>query len=156
MMSPGDFVKNPPSTAFFHDDTTLTQLTNTSYEVGSPEVGVYFVAPPSGTVRITVGGGVRDNGTSTRDRVFLSPAVYLVTPTGLSEILAPSVTFRGYGGSDDVTEFQYGCRVSLLSGLAPGALYYARVMHTTAEVSSPDTNDTADIAARDLIVIPMP
>ncbi len=149
----GDYVTPLPVTAFFHEDTLQANLTSTSYEVGSPEVGVYFLAPPSGTVRITVGAGVRDNGASARDRVFVSPAVYRMTPTGLEEILTPSVTLRGYGGSEAVTEMQYGCRVSLLTGLTAGQLYYARTMHFTSSGTDPDT---ADIAARDIIVIPMP
>lgn len=149
----GNYVRPLPITAWYHEDTTQANLTNTSYETGDPEVGVYFVAPQSGVVRITVGAGIRDNGGSNRDRVFVSPAVYAVTPTGMQEVLAPSVTLRGYGGSEAVTQFQYGCRVSLLEDLIPGQLYYARTMHFTSSGTDPDT---ADIAARDLIVIPMP
>lgn len=150
---PGDYVTPPPITAFFHDDTLQLNITDTSYTPGSPEVGVYFLAPASGTVRITVGAGVRDNGGSNRDRVFVSPAVYRMTPTGLEGVLTPSVTLRGYGGSSAVTEMQYGCRVSLLTGLSPGGMYYARVMYFTSTGVDPDS---ADIAARDIIVIPMP
>lgn len=153
MTTAGDLVRPLPETAFFHDDTLIANITNTSYEPGTPEVGVYFVAPPSGTVRITVGAGLRDNGGSNRDRVFVSPAVYRVTPTGLQTVLSPSVTLRGVGGSEAVTVFQYGCRVSLLTELVPGALYYGRTMHSTSDGTDPDT---ADIAARDLIIIPMP
>lgn len=149
----GDNVTPLPPVAWYHDDTTISNITNTSYDPGTPEVGVYFIAPPSGTVRITVGAGLRDNGASNRDRVFVSPAVYRVVPTGLEEELAPSVTLRGYGGSEQVTQFQYGCRVSLVEDLEPGALYYARLMHFTSDGTDPDT---ADIAARDLIIIPMP
>jgi len=152
-MQAGDVITPIPPAAFYHDDTTIVNIVDTTYVTGSPEVGVYFLAPTSGTVRITVGAGVRDNGGSNRDRLFISPAVYRVTPTGLEEVLAPSVTFRGYGGSEAVTEMQYGCRVSLLTGLTPGTQYYARIMYFTSSGVDPDT---ADINARDLIVIPMP
>jgi len=149
----GDLVRPFPATAYFHDDTVLENIENTSYEAGSPEVGVYFVAPPSGVVRLTVGAGIRESGATNGDRVFVSPAVYEVTPGGLVTVLSPSVTFRGYGSSEVVNRYAYGCRVSLVTGLRPGALHYARLMHLTSAGTDPDT---ADIAARDLIVIPMP
>jgi len=148
----GDLVRTLPPTSYVHDDTTQVQLTSTSYEVGSPEVGVYFVAPPSGRVRLTVGGGFRDNGGSNTDRVFLSPQLFEDGPAGV-EVLAPSVTLRGYGSAAEDTQFQYGCRVSLIEGLTPGQLYYLRTMHLTSAGTDPDT---ADIAARDVIVIPLP
>lgn len=148
----GDLVRTLPPTAFVHDDTVLANLTNTSYEVGSPEVGVFFVAPPSGRVRLTIGGGFRDNGASAVDRVFLSPQLFRDSSAG-SEVLAPSVTLRGYLSVAADTEFQYGCRVSLIEGMTPGQLYYLRTMHLTSGGTDPDT---ADIAARDIIVIPLP
>ncbi|MET8050538.1 hypothetical protein ABZU75_23360 [Streptosporangium sp. NPDC005286] len=139
-------------TAFFHEDTLIANLVSTAYETGSPEVGVYFVAPPSGRVRLTIGGGFRDNGASARDRVFLAPQLFRDSSAG-TEVLAPSVTVRGYGSAAENTEFQYGSRVSLLDGLSPGALYYIRTQHLTSAGTDPDT---ADIASRDIIVIPMP
>ncbi|GII87691.1 hypothetical protein Ssi03_56810 [Sphaerisporangium siamense] len=151
-IKPGDLVRSMGVTAFYHEDTSLVQLTNTAYEPGTLEVGVYFVAPASGTVRLTIGGGVRDNGASALDRVFLAPQLFLGSSTG-TEVLAPSVSLRGYGSVAEDTEFQYGCRVSLITGLTPGELYYIRTMHATSAGTDPDT---ADIAARDIIVIPMP
>ncbi|MEU6781503.1 hypothetical protein ABZ912_20045 [Nonomuraea angiospora] len=148
----GDLVRTLPPTAFFHDDTTQVDLTNTSYATGSPEVGVFFVAPPSGKIRLTIGGGFRDNGGSNQDRVFLSPQLFQDSSAG-SEILAPSVTLRGYLSISADNEFQYGCRVSLIEGLTPGQLYYCRTMQLTSGGTDPDT---ADIAARDIIVIPLP
>jgi hypothetical protein len=148
----GDYIRPLPITAFYHDDTTQANITNTSYESGTPEVGVYFIAPASGTVRITIGGGVRDNNASNPDRIFLSPAVYADGPNG-TQVLAPSVTLRGYGGSEVERDYQYGCRVSLLEGLEAGRQYYARVMFFTSDGTDPDSGD---ITSRDIIVIPMP
>lgn len=148
----GDPVRPIGDTAFFHDDTLLANLTNTAYETGNPEVGVYFVAPTSGRVRLTIGGGFRDNGASAQDRVFLAPQLFRDGPAG-EEVLAPSVTLRGYGSTEADTEFQYGSRVSLIGGLTPGALYYLRTQHLTSAGTDPDT---ADIAARDVIVVPVP
>lgn len=151
-MSTGDLVRTLAPTAFFHDDTILANLTNTSYEAGTPEVGLYFVGPASGAIRLTVGGGFRDNGGSNVDRLFLSPQLFEDGPDG-TQVLAPSVTLRGYLSVANNLEFQYGCRVSLITDLTPGQLYYVRTMHLTSGGTDPDT---ADIAARDLIVIPLP
>ncbi|GAA4924611.1 hypothetical protein HD597_011317 [Nonomuraea thailandensis] len=148
----GDLVRTLPPTAFFHDDTILTEISNTSYATGSPEIGVYFVAPPSGKVRLTIGGGFRDNGAAPLDRIFLSPQLFRDSSDG-TEVLAPSVTLRGYLSLSNNTAFQYGCRVSLIENLTPGQLYYIRTMHLVTPGTDPDN---ADIAARDLIVIPLP
>ena len=148
----GDVVRSLPQTAYFQDDTTITQITSDVYITGAPEVGVFFIAPPSGTVRLTVGGGFRDNTGAVPDRIFLVPQLFVGDSTG-EEVLPPSVTVRGYGSVAENLEFQYGCRVSLIPGLTPGALYYIRAMYSI----TPGTgSDLADIAARDLIVIPMP
>jgi hypothetical protein len=149
----GGFVRPVGITAYVHDDGTQANISNTSYDPGSPEVGVFFVAPASGRVRLTVGGGFRDNGASNQERTFLSPQLFEVTPAGRIEVLAPSVTFRGYSGLAENREYQYGCRVSLIEGLTAGRLYYIRLMHLTDGGTDPDS---ADITARDLIVVPVP
>ncbi|MGW3346805.1 hypothetical protein ACWDA3_26130 [Nonomuraea rubra] len=151
MTAAGDYVRAASPTAFVHDDTTVANIASTSYIPGTPEVGVYFIGPPSGTVRLTIGGGFRDNGGSA-DRVFLSPELFLENSDG-TQVLAPSVTFRGYLSVAQDTEFQYGSRVSMIEGLIPGQLYYLRTDHLATPGTDPDS---ADIAARDIIVIPMP
>lgn len=138
----------PPSQTVT-DDTTLTNLSVTSYTAGTPEVGVYFVAPTTGRVRLTIGGGSRDNNGT--DRVFISPQIFLENALG-TEFLAPTVD-RGYGSDESSTEFQYGSRVTLVEGLTPGKIYYARVMYT---ISGTAPLDSADIASRDVTVIPAP
>jgi hypothetical protein len=145
-------VRSLAPTAWWHDDTAQSNLTSTAYETGTPEIGVYFIGPESGRVRVSVGGGFRDNGGSALDRVFLAPQLFLGSSAG-TEIAAPAVATRGYGSVAENTEYQYGSRVSLVTGLTPGARYYIRLMHQTSAGTDPDT---ADIAARDLIVIPVP
>jgi hypothetical protein len=147
----GGYVRPTGQTAWYHDDTILANLTNTSYDAGTVEVGVFFIAPTSGRVRVTIGGGVRDNGASALDRVLLAVQLFLDDRTG-SEILAPTVTTRGYGGAKENSEFQYGSRVFLLENLDASSVYYLRVMHQSSSGVDPDT---ADIAARDVIVIPV-
>lgn len=152
MTTSGAYVRNPQPTAAVADDTFIGNLTNTSYAAGTPEVGVYFIAPPSGRVRLTLGGGFRDNGASALDRIFLAPQLFREDSDG-TEVLAPSVTFRGYLSVAADFEMQYGSRVSMLEGLIPGQRYYLRAMFLTSGGTDPDT---ADIGARDIIVIPLP
>ncbi|MEU8199300.1 hypothetical protein AB0C10_36500 [Microbispora amethystogenes] len=151
-MNPGDYVRPPGVTAFYHDDTSLVQLSNTGYDTGSPEVGVFFIAPPSGRVRVTIGGGLRDNGAAPFDRVFLSPQLFLDNSSG-SVVINPADVLYDLSTAKENNEFQYGSRVVLVQGLAPGNQYYLRVMHSTSPGTDPDT---ADIASRDIIVIPVP
>jgi hypothetical protein len=152
MTTSGAYVRNPKPTTQATDDTILANITNTAYAEGNPEVGVYFTAPPSGRCRLTIGGGFRDNGASAVDRVFLAPQLFREDSDG-TEVLAPSVTFRGYLSVAADTEFQYGSRVSMLENLTPGQRYYLRAMFLTSGGTDPDT---ADITARDIIVIPVP
>lgn len=137
--------------AYNSDDTLITNIaaTGVTYVAGNPEIGVFFIAPTSGRVRITVGGGLRDN--SAGERVFIVPQVFLEDSSG-TEVLAPS-NERGAGSPAESTEFQYQSRVTMLEGLTPGRRYYARTMYAVGNGTDPDT---ADIASRDITVIPMP
>lgn len=141
-----------PVTVSADDDTQQLNLTDESYVAGTPEVGTRFIAPPSGEVVISIGGGLRDNGGSSDDRVFLSPQV---RDHRDDEQLAPSVTFRGRGSIDVSTEFMYGSRSSLVTGLNAGSLYFARVMHVV-EPSGASAAGTADINSREVVVEAMP
>ncbi|MGI5293277.1 hypothetical protein ACQEVF_59570 [Nonomuraea polychroma] len=150
MTTSGAYVRNPQPAAYVADDAFIGNINHSSYAPGTPEVGVFFIAPPSGRVRLTLGGGFRDN--SAADRIFLAPQLFREDSDG-TEVLAPSVTFRGYLSVAADTEMQYGSRVSMLENLIPGQRYYLRAMH----LASPGTDpDTADINSRDIIVIPVP
>lgn len=141
-----------PPTVADSDETSIVQISATTYTVGAPEVGVVFVAPTSGRVRLTVGGGERDSAGV--DRVFLSPQVFRGTDATGVEVLAPSVTNRGLGSCAATKEFQYGSRTSLLEGLTPGVTYYARVMYTISPGGATPAGQ-ADVGARDIVVIPV-
>lgn len=133
------------------DDTVISDITSTTYILGSPVVSCTFTAPTSGRVRVVVGGGFRDNGASL-DRVFLSPQI---VKQGSSEItaLAASVTQYGYGSSDTNALPQYGSRAGIYSGLTPGYTYVARAYYLIDPGTDPDT---ADISSRDITIIPVP
>lgn len=140
-----------PPTQSTTDDTIIAQISSTSYIPGTPEVGVYFVAPTSGRVRMTIGGGMRDGPTGGTDRVSISPEIFQDNSSG-TQILAPTID-RGYGSDESSTEFQYGSRVTMVENLSPGEVYYARVVYLA---SGPGTLDSADIASRDIMIIPVP
>jgi hypothetical protein len=138
----------PPTVDNF-DNTSIDNITATTYQTGSPEVGVTFTGPTTGRVKITVGGGVRNNG-SNDDRVVLSPQVFEDDSSG-TEVLAPSVAQRGCSSVGGFTNngFQYLDRTSLLENLTPGQTYYARVQYLTNTGAG-----TCDISARSIIVEP--
>jgi len=138
----------PPAVGNF-DDTVLVQISSASYTEGVPEVGVTFVAPTSGRVLITIGGGLRDNGANAT-RVFMAPQVFEDDSDG-TVVLSPTVGQYGIGSAGEQSEFMYYSRTSLLSDLTPGRVYYARVMHQTSNTPG---SPTADIACREITVSP--
>jgi hypothetical protein len=139
-----------PPAVYAADGTTQSNLSNTAYAVGSPEVGVTFIAPTSGRVKITVGGGLRNNAANT-DRVAIAPQVFVTNSAGV-EVLAPTVT-RGVSseGIASAGDFAYRSRTTLLTGLTPGQQYYARTMQVIF-----GSNATADLSQRDILVDPAP
>lgn len=136
-----------PRTVWAYDDTPQLNLTSTPYVTGSPEVGVSFVAPSSGRVLVTVGGACRDN--TNDNRVFLAPQILLDSSSG-TEVLAPSVESYGFAPTGTASNYVTGSRVSLITSLIPGQVYYARVM-MSAEITG---STSADIASRDISVEP--
>jgi len=141
-----------PPAASASDDTLNLNLGGLAYAPGTPEVGIAFMAPTSGRVRITIGGGLRDNANV--DRLFLAPQVFRGPNSGGVEVLAPSVGVRGIATTALGTDFVHTCRVSLLDGLIPGETYYARTMQFVSPGGG-SPNGTADISCRDITVIPV-
>lgn len=139
-----------PAAAWNQDTTAINNPTNTSYALGTPEVSVTFRGPTSGRVLLIVGGGLGNSATA--DRIFLSPQVRLTDSSG-AVILSPSVTSYGFASDNQSNAFHYGSRESVLEGLIPGQLYWAAVMYTVATDAGAQT---ADIAARDIGVVPIP
>ncbi|WP_143082139.1 hypothetical protein [Nonomuraea wenchangensis] len=135
----------PPSVYAF-DDTRISDIDSTSYITGSPVVFVYFTAPTSGKVLLTIGGGLQDS--STANRVHLAPVVREDGPGG-SAVVSANVVTRGIGCPEQTTSFMYLSRTSLITGLTPGRTYYAHTAHKVSGGSS------GDIASRDLTVVPV-
>lgn len=139
----------PPKWA--QDSTTITNPSNSSYATGTPEVSVTFVAPTSGRVLLIVGGGAGNSAGA--DRIFLSPEVRETNSSG-DVVLTASVTNRGWASDNCSSGYVYGSRESVLEGLTPGQVYYAVVKYVVA--TSDGGASTADIACRDIGVVPLP
>lgn len=140
-----------PPAVWAQDATAILNPVNATYSAGSPEVSVTFIAPTSGRVLLIVGGGLGNSAGA--DRIFLSPEVRLTNSAG-AVVLTPSVTNRGFGSDNCASGYHYGSRESVLEGLTPGQLYYARVMHVVATGDA--GTSAADIACRDIGVVPLP
>jgi hypothetical protein len=138
----------PPQWA--QNTTQIDNPSSSSYTAGSPAVSVTFIAPTSGRVLLIVGGGLGNSAGA--NRIFLSPEVRETDASG-DVVLAASVTSRGFGSDNCAGRFVYGSRESVLEGLTPGQQYFARVMYV---VLNDGGGNTADIAARDIGVVPIP
>jgi hypothetical protein len=134
------------------DDTIIANFavaTGFTFETGSPEVGVFFIAPTSGRVMVIVGGGARDN--SAGSRVFIGFEIRRIDGNG--EVIQSPNDTRSYGVPSQEINFVYGCRIRFIESLTPGEQYYARVQHAVDVATDPDTHD---ISARDISVVPLP
>lgn len=130
-----------------------TQINNPvvgGYVLGTPSVTVTFTAPTSGRVLLIVGGGAGNSAGA--DRIFLAPEVR-ETSSGGALVLAPSAPARGWASDMCASAFTYGSRETVLDGLTPGQVYWAAVKYSVVNDSGPTT---ADIAAREIVVVPIP
>lgn len=133
------------------DDTSISNIATSvgfTFQAGTPEIGVFFIAPTSGKVMYVVGGGSRDNGGT--KRVFISVRIFENDSNG-TVVLSPGDT-KSYGSGSAETNFMYASRIQFVESLTPGQQYYARVEYAVDSATDPDT---ADISARDVSVIPL-
>ena len=141
---PADF----PAAVFVQDGTLQNDITTTApATVGSPTLATTWVAPTSGRVIVVIGIGGRAGANG--GRVFGIPETFLGTGPGGTNII-PNTDDEQHGVStpEDVIDYCYVSRRSLLTGLTPGDTYYTRYVHWA------DNAGTADITVRDLTIIP--
>lgn len=124
------------------DGTTITGISGTNWQPGSPEVVVSFVAPTSGRVRVTawMHGDV-------------NTGPYIILSFEASTDQAFTAPFKT-GSFDDAARVSVSSQESaagsrLVSGLSPGQTYWARTVHRTSSGS-----DDADIGRRSIHVRP--
>ena len=125
------------------DDENGLNLTSTSYVSPQPRCETRFRAPSSGKVLVTVGGGVRDN--SNANRVYLAAEVIESFGDGDTVFSAGDLE-SAFSGTPEGSNYMYGSRTLLVSGLDPGWTYIARVLHRV------DGGSTADYQVREIIV----
>lgn len=139
----------PPSQTAY-ENTEQTNITSTTYAAPTNGCAVTFTAPTSGRVKVIVGGGARDD---TNDfRLFMAPEIRQTDVSG-QIIVSPSVITHGYGSLSVASSYTYWSRCTIVEGLTPGQVYYARLM---IRVDSTVGNHTVDLRLKDLTVIPVP
>jgi hypothetical protein len=135
-----------PPAVVARDATDIT-VTATTYSDGSPQVSTTFTAPTSGRVLVTVGGGLRGDGTR---RLHLAPVIKETDDSGAT-VLGPNVVTRGVGCQENATGYVYMSRTTLLQGLEPGRVYFAKVQAKVAP-----SGGTAGFDIRDIYITPAP
>ena len=138
-----------PDPVASYDNTTIANLTNTTFAVGSPVVELTFEAGTTGRALITLAAGARDNSGGNA-RVICTFELYLGTSSAGTGIILSSGSTLEYEctSAGQALGFQYVARTALVTGLTPGSTYYARVMHKAS------ASGGGDIAMRELTVRP--
>ncbi|WP_433519034.1 hypothetical protein ACQP2T_28055 [Nonomuraea sp. CA-143628] len=136
-----------PPAKFNRDATDVLNVTSTTYTDGTPQISTTFTAPTSGRVLVTVGGGLRGDGTR---RLHLAPVVKETNDSG-STVLGPNVVTRGIGVQENATGYVYYSRTTLLEGLKPGQLYFAKTQHKASAAAG-----TRGFDVRDIYITPAP
>lgn len=136
----------PPS-HYQNSSLEILNISSTSYITGSTVVDFTFEAPTTGRVLLAVSLAATD---SAGNRVSLAPEVYQGADATGSKILSADVGNRGVLSASTATNYGWWSRVTILEGLEPRALHYARTVHRV------DGGSTADITFRDLSVMAVP
>lgn len=139
----------PPS-QYDQDWTLISNIAETTYTVGTPEVAVSATAPTSGKLFVCIGGGTRNNA-ATAESAYISFQVFEDSADGALYSAANDDYGTRSTGIAASQEFQYHGNMALITGLEPGRSYYFQVVHKSAL-----GNSTADIASRNILVIPVP
>lgn len=138
-----------PPAVMAEDGTDIDNITNTSYDPGTPVVSVTFTAPASGRVAVAIQGGIDQD--SAEDRATISHEIYLGTSSAGTLIQSGRSSYGvGSPGGNASDELVQG-NMSMTVGLTPGSTYYAQVVHQTEGVTN-----TNDITFRRIIVFPLP
>lgn len=139
----------PPS-QYDQDWTPISNIAETVYTVGTPEVAVSVTAPTSGKLFVAIGCGIRNNA-ATAESGYVSFQIFEDSPDGaLYQAANDDYGVRSCGIAAS-QEFQYHGNTSLITGLEAGRSYYFQVVHKSAIGAA-----TADIASRNILVIPVP
>jgi hypothetical protein len=135
-----------PPTAYAQETSTFTVTDVTFTTGGHPIVSLTFTANTFGKILLTVGGCGR--GESAGTRVEVAAQIFLGSDATGTEVLAATALGRGVIFPED-TEFSCMSRTTRLTGLTPGATYFARIQHRKLG------GTTGDLTTRELCVAPL-
>lgn len=141
--------RDTPPSVNDQDWSPITNVTSTTFIVGTPEVGVNFVAPTSGRVLICIGAGIQNNA-ATLEQGAVSYALFEKSADGPLLFAADARNGVQSNGVAISGSFQYMGGFSMEEALTPGVNYYAQVRHRCIL-----GNGTIDISSRDITVIPL-
>lgn len=139
-----------PRTVDAYAQTTIANITDTSYTVGTPEIAVRFMAPSSGRVAVNISAGVRNNSANA-DRLFIAFRILEGDPDNSDLIQTDDVRLGISNWATQTDAYQYGGHMTMVGGLTPGTHYYAQIRHRTTLGSG-----SADTSFRAISVIPLP
>lgn len=130
-------------------NTSINNISSTTYTTGSPEVSVRIQAPTSGRVAVCVGAGTRNNGAN-QDRLFITYRVYEGDPDNNDLFLSSDLKRGVCNPATQGDDFQYHGHMTMVDGLTPGAYYFFQLQHRVTGSA------TADLSHRHLFVFPIP
>jgi len=133
----------PPAAAAY-DNTQITDVSSTAFIAGSPVVSVTFTAPTTGRIVLSVAANVRDSAGTRQMRV----AAHIESVTTGLVVVSPSLSAQGVNNAASSTVYEVRSRDTLVEGLVPGDVYFARLMYRVTAGS------TADIRGRQITVTP--
>ncbi len=135
----------------YTSETTLQQNINspTAYIEPTNQCRVTFTAPTSGRVKVVVGGGFRDE--TNNNQGFLGVEIRETNVSG-STVAVASAYAQGIISMPEASDYYYHSRITLLDGLTPGQVYFARLM-VKAETT---TGASVDLRLKNLAIIPVP
>lgn len=138
-----------PRAHYAFAQTDINNITDTTYQTGTPEIAVRFMAPNSGRVAVVLSAGCRNNAANA-DRIFITFRILEGDPADANLFQTEDVKFGRSNPATQSDEHQYGGQLTIVGGLTPGTMYYARVRHRTTLGSG-----TADVAFRGILIFPV-
>lgn len=136
-----------PASVTVSEATDFPNLTNTTFQPGSPVCATTFTAADSGRAGVAVAANMRESANNTR--VFVSFEVYEGTSAS-GTLLWPALAIYGVSTTGFTGEVMGVGNFTVVDGLTPGATHYIRTMHMV------EAGTASDIFDRRLVVIPLP
>lgn len=141
-----------PGSQFAFDESNITNITATTWTIGTPEVSVRFMAPTSGRTAVHLGAYTRNNAANL-ERLYVGFRILEGDPADADTFQSVSAKYgrSNYAVSDANGGAVAGGQMSVVSGLTPGVFYYAQTQYRTTLGLG-----TADLLYRSVMTFPVP